>query len=223
MMQAEILYDLCNRLQKEHISVAFETALAFPWKVIHRMTECADLFLVDFKMFDNEKHKEYTGTENTLIKENLKKLVNYRPIMIRLPIIKGINDEIENAVATADFFAALGRNIKSVEFLPYHDFGVEKAKHVGVNQQMFEAPDEKQLELLKEVYRSKKWQPEDPETMTRKTKWTELLDCVFSENTDGIGVQDLPDEGQRSVEDLVILQAESAELHQNIAKLSEHA
>ena len=92
-------------------------------------------------MFDNEKHKEYTGTENTLIKENLKKLVNYRPIMIRLPIIKGINDEIENAVATADFFAALGRNIKSVEFLPYHDFGVEK---------------EKQLELLKEVYRSKK-------------------------------------------------------------------
>ena len=64
-----------------------------------------------------------------------------------------------------------------------------------------------------EVYRSKKWQPEDPETMTRKTKWTELLDCVFSENTDGIGVQDLPDECQ---------QAESAELHQNIAKLSEH-
>lgn len=58
--------------------------------------------------------------------------------------------------------------------------------------------------------------------MTRKTKWTELLDCVFSENTDGIGVQDLPDECQRSVEDLVILQAESAELHQNIAKLSEH-
>lgn len=41
-----------------------------------------------------------------------------------------------------------------------------------------------------EIYRSKKWQPEDPETMTRKTKWTELLDCVFSENTDGIGVQD---------------------------------
>ena len=73
-----------------------------------------------------------------------------------------------------------------------------------------------------EIYRSKKWQPEDSETMTRKTKWTELLDCVFSENTDGIGVQDLPDEGQRSVEDLVILQAESAELHQNIAKLSEH-
>ncbi len=30
-----------------------------------------------------------------------------------------------------------------------------------------------------EIYRSKKWQPEDPETMTRKTKWTELW-IVFS-------------------------------------------
>ncbi len=30
--------------------------------------------------------------------------------------------------------------------------------------------------------------------MTRKTKWTELLDCVSVRNTDGIGVQDLPDE-----------------------------
>ena len=91
--------------------------------------------------------KEYTGTEKySESKRNLKKLVNYRPIMIRIPIIKGINDEIENAVVTADFLAALGKNIKSVELLPYHDFGVEKAKHVGVNQQMFEAPDEKQLE-----------------------------------------------------------------------------
>ncbi|MFR1061646.1 MAG: 4Fe-4S cluster-binding domain-containing protein [Enterocloster sp.] len=64
MMQAEILYDLCNRLQKEHISVAFETALAFPWKVIHRMTECGRSVSCDFKMFDNENiSKEYTGTE----------------------------------------------------------------------------------------------------------------------------------------------------------------
>lgn len=50
----------------------------------------------------------------------------------------------------------LEKTSKVWNFCPYHDFGVEKAKHVGVNQQMFEAPDEKQLELLKEVYRSKK-------------------------------------------------------------------
>ena len=64
-----------------------------------------------------------------------------------------------------------------------------------------------------EVYRSKKWPPEDPETMTRKTKWTELLDCVFSEYTDGIGGQDLPDEGQRSVaEELIAWKAKQEEI-----------
>ena len=147
MMQAEILYDLCNRLQKEHISVAFETALAFPWKVIHRMTECADLFLVDFKMFDNEKHKEYTGTENTLIKENLKKLVNYRPIMIRLPIIKGINDEIENAVATADFFAALVlMEIPCAEKQPVQFAGGEFIR-IGTNKKNLKEYPDKEREL----------------------------------------------------------------------------
>lgn len=73
-----------------------------------------------------------------------------------------------------------------------------------------------------ELYRSKKWAPEDPEDMKRKIKRTELLDCVFSENADGLGVQDLPDEYQRSVEDVVLMQAESVELHKKIEKLSEH-
>ena len=47
------------------------------------------------------------------------------------------------------------------------------------------------------------------------------MDCVFSENSDGIGVEDLPDMMQRSVEDLVIMDTEAAELHKNIEKLSE--
>lgn len=72
-----------------------------------------------------------------------------------------------------------------------------------------------------EIYRSRKWQPEDPENMTRKTKRTEILDCVFSENTDGIGIEDLPDAQQRSVEDLVIMEEEAAKLHKNIEKLTE--
>ena len=57
--------------------------------------------------------------------------------------------------------------------------------------------------------------------MTRKTKRTEILDCVFSENTDGIGIEDLLDAQQRSVEDMVIMEEEAAKLHKNIEKLTE--
>ena len=103
-----------------------------------------------------------------------------------------------------------------------HPYKFNDKFYAKVDGKFYEITREVPLYITKRSEAVLKWQPEDPETMTRKTKWTELLDCVFSENTDGIGVQDLPDEGQRSVEDLVILQAESAELHQNIAKLSEH-
>ena len=125
-------------------------------------------------------------------------------------------------LGTIAFLRRLGLPVQEIALLLASPGDAGATKLVQARQEDRLALQKKQLELLKEVYRSKKWQPEDPETMTRKTKWTELLDCVFSENTDGIGVQDLSDECQRSVEDLVILQAESAELHQNIAKLSEH-
>ncbi|WP_147330242.1 sigma-70 family RNA polymerase sigma factor [Blautia obeum] len=72
-----------------------------------------------------------------------------------------------------------------------------------------------------EIYRSRKWNPEDSKDVKRKTKRTEILDCVFSENVDGIGVEDLPDVMQRSVEDLVIMETEATELHKKIEKLSE--
>ena len=67
----------------------------------------------------------------------------------------------------------------------------------------------------------RKWNPEDSKDVKRKTKRTEILDCVFSENVDGIGVEDLPDVMQRSVEDLVIMETEATELHKKIEKLSE--
>jgi len=72
-----------------------------------------------------------------------------------------------------------------------------------------------------EIYRSRKWNPEGSKDIKRKTKRTEILDCVFSENADGIGVEDLPDVQQRSVEDMVIMETEAVELHKNIEKLSE--
>ena len=62
---------------------------------------------------------------------------------------------------------------------------------------------------------------ESRKDVKRKTKRTEILDCVFSENVDGIGVEDLPDVMQRSVEDLVIMETEATELHKKIEKLSE--
>lgn len=48
-----------------------------------------------------------------------------------------------------------------------------------------------------------------------------ILDCVFSENAEGLSVQDLPDNGQPSVEDLIIEKLEYQELYSVISMLTE--
>ena len=49
-------------------------------------------FLYDIKAIDNEVHKKFVGTDNSLILENLEKLsADQGRIYIRIPTIKGVN------------------------------------------------------------------------------------------------------------------------------------
>ncbi len=153
-LQAAALGEICKKLQNSGIHTAVETALGLPWNVIEKAADYVDLFLTDCKIFNNSKHKKYTGMDNEIILENLKRLVQIRKVAIRVPIIKGVNDDKENAEKTAEFLKELGQNILSVELLPYHNFGVEKAIHLGISQQEFVEPDKKQLDILRQIYQS---------------------------------------------------------------------
>lgn len=153
-LQAAVLGEICKKLQNSGIHTAVETALGLPWNIIEKAADHVDLFLTDCKIFNNSKHKKYTGMDNEIILENLKRLVQIRKVAIRVPIIKGVNDDKENAEKIAEFLKKLGQNILSVELLPYHNFGVEKAIHLGISQQEFDEPDEKQLDILRQIYQS---------------------------------------------------------------------
>lgn len=61
----------------------------------------------------------------------------------------------------------------------------------------------------------------EPKKKKRKTKYVEVLDCVFSENAEGVGVEDLPDDAQKSVEDQAIDHAEIEKLHIFLESLSD--
>ena len=78
-----------------------------------------------------------------------------------------------------------------------------------------DAEDNDTAEVDKEApAKSRKWK--------RKVKYTEILDCAFSANADGLGVGDLADETQMSVEEWVILRDERQRLHKHLSKLTEH-
>lgn len=152
LLQRDGVLELSQMLKQEQISLAVETALALPWDTVELFARFMDFFLVDCKMMEEQKHIRYTGVSNQRILENLKRLSQIKDISIRIPVVAGVNDDMENAIHTAEFLGALGSHVKNVELLPYHDYGVAKALWAGVEQEVFEPPKEEQLKLLQGVY-----------------------------------------------------------------------
>lgn len=91
-----------------------------------------NLFLYDLKLMDAEQHKRWTGVSNELILSNLKQLAaTGAEIKIRIPLIRGVNDDDANIEQTASFVAALDGPKKQVNLLPYHNIMANKHTRLG--------------------------------------------------------------------------------------------
>lgn len=125
------------------INTAIETSAYGPWEHLKELAKYSDLVFVDLKFLDNEKHIEYTNVSNELILDNIKRLCemsaeNGTPkIIIRRPIIPGINDDDETTIAIAKFVKDLP-NHPEVNLLPYHNLGESKYCMIGENYELEE-------------------------------------------------------------------------------------
>jgi pyruvate formate lyase activating enzyme len=92
------------------------------------------------KLMDEVRHRRYTGVSNGRILENLKELA-FRgvPVIIRVPVVPGINDSKENIREIGRFISALP-NIRELELLPYHAAGVGKYQRLGMEFTLPEIP-----------------------------------------------------------------------------------
>ncbi|MEI6856326.1 trans-4-hydroxy-L-proline dehydratase activase [Psychrilyobacter sp.] len=125
LMQGEFLNEVLKRCKNLKINTTLDTCGYSDWKKIKKIHDKVDLFLYDLKIFDDEKHIKYTGVSNKLILENLKKLSSLgKNIYVRMPIIKGINDDSEHVDNCVKFLSEL--NILQVNLLPYHKLGMNK-------------------------------------------------------------------------------------------------
>jgi pyruvate formate lyase activating enzyme len=90
-----------------------------------------DLFLFDYKISDTKKHKIYTGAGNRQILENLDFLMNNGAnVILRCPLIPGINDDEEHLSGISDIMKKYPQLI-SIELVPYHSMGRDKAANIG--------------------------------------------------------------------------------------------
>lgn len=134
-------------------TLAIETSGFGDYGELRELALLSDVILFDMKVMDPDKHEKYIGVRPDIIRSNLEKLAadsDIRPkIVIRVPVVKDVNDDMENFRMLADYMKKLG--LGSVHLLPYHNMGVGKARQAGIVQDEFETPDDETLEKAREL------------------------------------------------------------------------
>lgn len=131
LMQPDFCLAIAAAARAAGVHVALETSGVAAASVIRRALACVDLFLVDWKVTDAARHRDLTGVSNTRVRETLEALdAAGAEVALRCPLVPGINDD----AAHLNGIAALSRRyrFRSVELMPYHRMGNEKARRVGM-------------------------------------------------------------------------------------------
>jgi len=123
LYQHEFLLEVLKECKKRDIHRTLDTSGFAPQEVLALVADHVDLFLYDLKLIDEREHIKYTGVSNAQIKENLRFLVNYgraKDIILRFPVIPGINDTPDNVDDMVEFISTL-KGLRELDLLPYHD------------------------------------------------------------------------------------------------------
>mgnify|MGYP004637588495 FL=1 len=141
MLQHEYTLALLKEAKKRGIQTAMETSGFASLKQYKQVLPYVDEFLWDYKETDETKHKKFTGVSNQRILENLDALYkDGANIILRCPIIPGLNDTEEHFRGIAKRSRQM-KNLKGVELMPYHKFGVAKDARIGrMEQKEYEIP-----------------------------------------------------------------------------------
>ncbi len=151
LLQSKFTASVLRKCKEDEIHTAVDTAGNVAYTSFEEVIPYTDLFLYDLKIMDPIAHKKHTGADNKRILSNLKKLDKEGiPILIRVPVIPSVNDNIENFYMTADFLLKLD-NIQAVEPLAYHSLGAGKLESMGKDAKgtTFDVPTK---EYMAEVY-----------------------------------------------------------------------
>ena len=131
LFQPEFSIALLKATHDAGFNTAVEsTANASP-EVIKQVLPHIDHFLMDIKHINSDKHKEFTGKDNTLILENAKLIAKQaNHLIIRVPVIPTFNDTVEEISQIAEYTSKI-LPYGELHLLPYHRLGSDKYKGLG--------------------------------------------------------------------------------------------
>jgi pyruvate formate lyase activating enzyme len=139
MLQPTFSLALLAACHAEGLHTAVETTTYCRWDYLEAALPVTDLFMVDIKHLDDEKHRAATGVSNRLILENIARLAaSGKPIIFRTPVVPGVNDTPEEIAAIAGFVYQLGCQRAdggqglSLELLAFHRLAEDKYRSLGL-------------------------------------------------------------------------------------------
>ena len=138
LMQLDFLIDLFEKLKNENVHTCVDTSGA-PFtreepffSKFRRLADLTDLFLVDIKHIDSDRHRELTGRSNENILDMLRFLSEIKkPVWIRHVLVPDKTDDDFYLEKLREFIDTLN-NVERVEVLPYHTLGAAKWKSLGI-------------------------------------------------------------------------------------------
>ncbi|CAE6941253.1 4Fe-4S single cluster domain [Vibrio sp. B1FLJ16] len=140
LMQAELVAELAERLQQNHVSTAIESCMHVPWKNVDKAAPFIDCWLADLKHTDEEKFLSWAKGSLKRIKDNFQKLAPIaKRIVIRVPVVPGFNDTIEELKDIIDFAASL-ESCQELHLLPYHTLGINKYRLLDMPYECSDKP-----------------------------------------------------------------------------------
>lgn len=145
--QLDFLKEMVDELYDEGFDLAIETCGQFEFEKVEPVLRKMNLIFMDLKLIDSEKHKKFTGVENTQILKNLVLTARLGvPMVVRIPTIVGVNGDDENMEKTFAFLRDNNLDV-GLEFLPYHRYGEGKYQSLGLAlpSENFEVPTEEQI------------------------------------------------------------------------------
>lgn len=133
-MQSQFALALLRTCKQLGVHAAMETCGYTAWDVLEPLLAQLDLLFFDVKHMDTKMHKVITGVPNEKILNNLVGVLSCKtPVVIRIPVVPGINATKDNILKTAAFLHSHDKKglIQRIELLPYHQLGMQKYERLG--------------------------------------------------------------------------------------------
>ncbi|MCR4651050.1 MAG: pyruvate formate lyase-activating protein [Lachnospiraceae bacterium] len=159
LLQIDFLLDLFRLCKKKGINTCLDTS-GNPFtreepffSKFNELMELTDLFILDIKQIDDEKHKALTGFSNANILDMATYLSdNGKSMWIRHVLVPGITTDEGDLRRLAEFVGGL-KTVTRKEILPYHTLGVAEYKRMGIPYSLegVNPPTKEEVTLAREI------------------------------------------------------------------------